>query len=102
MKKIFIRISICSSLFLLLGSVAKAQAADTTGRFQPHGMLWGYSFGDFSYKGDADSVHRTCASMPFATMGSYRHVYLGEYTYNNQTSIDVSPYMHAKEQFLKK
>src|ERR1700719_2829784 len=62
MKKTITKISIYCSLFLVLAGAAKAQNADTTAEFKPHGKLWGYAFGDFAYKGNADTLNSTNAA----------------------------------------
>ncbi len=47
-------------LFLLLISLfnmsrLRAQS-DTAAEFKPHGTFWGLTFGDFAFKGNADTV----------------------------------------------
>ena len=46
-------------LVIVVASLATrlmAQTPDSTKEFKPHGTLWGYVFGDFAFKGSADTV----------------------------------------------
>lgn len=86
MRKTFTRISIYCSLFLMIAGSATAQSSDTATEFKPSGNLWGYTFGDFSYKGNADNLNRGGSNqytgMPMnANTFQYRRIYLG-YNYN--------------------
>jgi hypothetical protein len=92
MNRTITKMSIYCSLFLLLAGTAKAQ--DTTAEFHPGGRLWGYTFGDFAYKGSADNLNRGGSNqytgMPAnANTFQFRRIYLG-YNY------DISPKFSAE------
>src|ERR1700761_7309928 len=94
MKRPFTKIGIYCSLFLSLAGAAKAQMADTTTEFKPSGKLWGYTFGDFAYKGSADNLNRGGSNQYTGMAASantfqFRRIYLG-YTY------DISPKFKAE------
>jgi len=90
-------------LFLSLavsGSLAfrvQAQTQDSTIEFKPHGSLWGLTFGDYVFKGNADSVgdglgrgSNQYSKIPVHTkFFQFRRVYLG-YNY------DISPKLSAE------
>lgn len=93
---------IASSLFILLlilafTHVLKAQSNDSVATFKPHGTLWGLTFGDYVYKGNADTVGsgqgRGTNQYSKVPAGSryfqFRRVYLG-YNY------DISPKFSAE------
>jgi len=94
MNRPFTKFSIYCSLFLSLAGAAKAQTADTTTEFKPGGKLWGYTFGDFAYKGSADNLNRG-GSNQYTGMAAnantfqFRRIYLG-YNY------DISPKFKAE------
>ncbi len=54
---------------------------DTVAEFVPHGKLWGCTFGDFAYKGNADVANRGLnqySGMPAGTsLFQFRRIYLG-------------------------
>ena len=102
MKKFITKASILCSLLAMASGAANAQMADTTTEFKPHGTLWGYTFMDFAYKGNADNIGTAAApvyrgsnvnqyyGMPAnANEFQYRRVYLG-YNY------DISPKFTAE------
>jgi hypothetical protein len=69
------------SLFLM-STVAFSQQNDTTKKeFKPSGKLWGYVFGDFTYKAHTNSLNMSntqYASMPKDnTSFEFRRIYLG-------------------------
>jgi len=93
---------IATPLFILLlimvfTTMLKAQSTDTVAAFKPHGTLWGLTFGDYVYKGNADTVGsgqgRGTNQYSKVPAGSrffqFRRVYLG-YNY------DISPKFSAE------
>src|SRR5580700_5312714 len=111
MKRTFTRISIYCSLFLSLAGAAKAQE-DTTAEFKPHGNLWGYTFGDFAYKSDADNLTGTPTAPVGARGGSnqytgmpanantfqFRRIYLG-YDYDFSPKFSSEFLLAAEDDF---
>jgi len=103
MKKTLTKISIYCSLFLSLAGAAKAQMADTTAEFKPGGNLWGYTFGDFAYKGNADNLNRGGSNqytgmLPNANAFQFRRIYLG-YNYNISQKFSAEFLLAAEDDF---
>jgi len=74
---------------------------DTT--FKPGGQLWGYAFGDFSYKAHADSLNRGGANqysgVPAGrTAFQFRRIYLG-YNYNISPRFSAEFLLAAEDDF---
>jgi len=72
-------------LFLLVTGFAGAQNLDTVTVTEPHGKLYGMTFGDLDYKGNADNLNRGVnqySGYPVnTTLAQFRRIYLG-YIYN--------------------
>ena len=89
MKNTITKIGIFCAMALSAGAANAQSMTDTTTEFKPHGNLWGYTFGDFAYKGSSDNLNRGGSNqytgMPAnANTFQFRRIYLG---YN----FDVSP-----------
>jgi len=103
MKKTLTKISIFCSIALLFASAANAQMADTTSEFKPHGNLWGYSFGDFAYKGNADNLNRG-GSNQYTGMAAgantfqFRRIYLG-YNFDISQKFSTEFLLAAEDDF---
>ena len=73
--------NICLLVILLLSGSAIAQNIDTAIVTEPHGKLYGMTFGDLSYKGNADALNRGVnqySAYPANTnMAQFRRIYLG-------------------------
>ncbi len=75
----------------------RAQTQDSVAEFKPHGTLWGLTFGDYAFKGNADTVNNGLgrgsnqySKIPVdAKFFQFRRVYLG-YVY------DISPRLTAE------
>jgi len=71
-------------IFIFTDSL-RAQNVDTVSPFKAHGNLWGLAFGDYVYKGNADTVggglgrgSNQYSKMPAGTrIFQFRRVYLG-------------------------
>jgi len=103
MKKTITKMSIYCSLFLMAAGAATAQTADTTTEFKPSGNLWGYTFGDLSYKGSTDNLNRGGSNqytgMPAnANTFQFRRIYLG-YNYNISPKFSAEFLMAAEDDF---
>jgi hypothetical protein len=110
MKRSFTKMGIYCSLFLLVAGAAKAQMADTTAEFKPHGTLWGYAFGDLAYKGSTDNIGTAAApvyrggsnqytGMPAnANMFQFRRIYLG-YNYDISKHFSAEFLLAAEDDF---
>jgi len=85
------------SSVLALAINMSAQTTDSTAKFKPHGNLWALTFGDYAFKGNADTVGNPpgrgtnqYSKMPVdARFFQFRRVYLG-YNY------DLSPKFSAE------
>jgi len=86
------KVSICLSALLFSAGAVPAQTdaqADSVVEFKPSGKLWGYAFGDFAFKGSADTINgggrggsNQYTKVPAnANMFQFRRVYLG-YNYD--------------------
>jgi hypothetical protein len=103
MKKSFTKASVYCSLLLSLAGAAKAQDTTTTTEFKPHGNLWGYTFGDFDYKGNADNLNRGGSNqytgMPMnANTFQFRRVYLG-YNFDITQKFSTEFLLAAEDDF---
>ena len=103
MKRSFTKISIYFSLFMILAGTANAQNGDTTTEFKPSGNLWGYTFGDFAYKANADVLNRGGSNqytgMPAnANTFQFRRIYLG-YNYNISPKFTAEFLLAAEDDF---
>ena len=58
MKNTITKIGIFCAMALSAGAANAQSMTDTTTEFKPHGNLWGYTFGDFAYKGSGDNLNR--------------------------------------------
>ena len=88
-------------LFLVISGIIafkiQAQTQDSATAFKPHGNLWGLTFGDYAFKGNADSVNNGLgrganqySKMPIhSKFFQFRRVYLG-YNY------DITPRLSAE------
>ena len=92
MNNTFTKIGLSLSLIATMGAAhAQMQPAmgnDTVAEFKPSGKLWGYTFGDFAYKGGADEAGRGGSNqytkVPVnANEFQFRRIYLG---YNYEIS----------------
>ncbi len=87
MRKTITRISIYTTVIMLLAGAVKAQNLDTVAtEFKPSGKLWGYAFGDYAWKGSTDEKGRGGSNqytkVPLnANLFQWRRIYLG-YDYN--------------------
>jgi hypothetical protein len=90
--------TLCIPVFILLSSIQlHAQTKDTLADFKQRGTLWGLTFGDFAFKGNADTVgdglgrgNNQYSKMPAnSKFFQFRRVYLG-YNY------DISPKLSAE------
>jgi len=102
MKKTITKLSIYLSVFILIAGSASAQT-DTTVEFKPSGNLWGYAFGDFGYKGNADNLNRGGSNqytgmLPNANAFQFRRVYLG-YNYNISQKFTAEFLLAAEDDF---
>jgi hypothetical protein len=84
MKKVSIRLIIGSIFGLLCCANVYAQQADTMDVADPNLTLWGYAFGDYAFKGNADTVNlgrggsNQYTRIPMnSSMFQLRRVYLG-------------------------
>lgn len=109
----FTKFSIYCSLFLSLAGAANAQTADnitspapettTAPEFKPGGNLWGYTFGDFDYKGNADNLNRG-GSNQYTGMAAnantfqFRRIYLG-YNYDIAPKFTAEFLLAAEDDF---
>jgi len=83
-----------------------AQSIDSTTVFKPHGTLWGYVFGDFAFKGNADTVGgglgrgtTQYSKMPQnARLFQFRRVYLG-YNYDISPKFSAEILLAAEDDF---
>lgn len=105
MKKIttYFRLACLSALLVIAGTSVKAQQADTTTEFKPHGKLWGYAFGDYAYKGGADEAGRGGSNqytkVPVNTNEfQFRRIYLG-YTYYISKKFTADLLLAAEDDF---
>ena len=110
MKRSFTKISIYCSICLALAGSAKAQTADTTTEFKPHGQLWGYAFGDLAYKGSSDNIGTATTpsyrggsnqytGMPASSnMFQFRRIYLG-YNYDISQHFSAEFLLAAEDNF---
>jgi len=110
MTKSFKKLSIYCSLFLLTGGAAMAQTADTATEFKPSGKLWGYTFGDYAYKGSTDNIGTATApvyrggsnqytGMPAnASQFQFRRIYLG-YNYDISQHFSAEFLLAAEDDF---
>ena len=103
MRKTITKLSIYSSVLILLAGAAKAQSADTTVEFKPSGNLWGYTFGDFAYKGNADNLNRGGSNqytgmLSNANTFQFRRIYLG-YNYNISQHFSAEFLLAAEDDF---
>jgi len=103
MKNTITKISIFCSMALSVATAANAQNADTTAEFKPHGNLWGYTFGDFAYKGNADILNRGGSNqytgMPAnANTFQFRRIYLG-YNYDISPKFSSELLLAAEDDF---
>ena len=106
----FKKLSIYCSLFLSLGSAAKAQTTDSVAEFVPSGKLWGYAFGDYAYKGSSDNIGTAAApvyrggsnqytGMPAnASQFQFRRIYLG-YNYDISRHFSAEFLLAAEDDF---
>lgn len=82
---------------VILTQKTQAQSVDSAAVFKPHGTLWGLTFGDYVFKGNADTVgsglgrgNNQYSKMPAnSRFFQFRRVYLG-YNY------DLSPKFSAE------
>lgn len=92
MKNTFTKLSIYCTLFVALSGTVNAQSSDTAAvqQFVPSGKLWGYAFGDYAFKGNADTSTKNggrgnnnqYSKVPAnANFFQWRRIYLG-YNYN--------------------
>jgi hypothetical protein len=86
MKRTITKFGIFCSSLLVLAAGVQAQSADTTAEFKPSGTLWGYTFGDYSFKNTGDNLNRGGSNQytgmaPNASEFQFRRIYLG-YNYN--------------------
>jgi hypothetical protein len=114
MKKIttFFRLTCLSAFVVGMGISANAQttpptektnAANDTAAFKPGGQLWGYTFGDFEYKGNADNLNRGGSNQytgqPAQTSAfQFRRIYLG-YNYNISKKFSAEFLLAAEDDF---
>ena len=97
MRKTITKAGIFCAMALSLAGTANAQnmsmdnhpMGDTVTEFKPHGNLWGYTFGDYAFKGATDNLNRGGANQytgmqASASQFQFRRIYLG---YN----FDISP-----------
>jgi len=82
-------------------SVNAQSSSDTA--FKPQGTLWGYTFGDFAYKGNADNLNRGGSNqytgMPInANTFQFRRVYLG-YNYTISPHFSAELLLAAEDDF---
>jgi hypothetical protein len=114
MKKIttFFRLTCLSALLMGVGVSANAQttpptektnAANDTATFKPGGQLWGYTFGDFEYKGNSDVLNRGGSNQytgqPAQTSAfQFRRIYLG-YNYNISPKFSAEFLLAAEDDF---
>ncbi len=56
MKKFFTNFRLLAVAILLSASLSVHAQSSSDTVFKPHGTLWGYAFGDFAYKGNADTA----------------------------------------------
>jgi hypothetical protein len=103
MKKFITKASVYCSLFVMAAGAAQAQMADTTTEFRPHGTLWGYTFGDFAYKGNSDILNRGGSNqytgMPQnANTFQFRRIYLG-YNYDISQKFTAEFLLAAEDDY---
>lgn len=100
MKKLFIFSSLCCVMAMLLAKVSVAQ--DSTSEFKPSGKLWGYAYGDYTWKGGADEKGRGqnyYSKVPLnANFFQFRRVYLG-YDYNISPKFSAEFLLAAEDNF---
>jgi len=99
MNKIFLVIAFPILIFIIVFIPrSQAQSMDTVAPFKPGGNLWGLTFGDFLYKGNADTVGSSLgrgsnqySKMPAGTrMFQFRRVYLGyNYDFSRKFSAEI-------------
>ena len=97
MKIIIIKILFAGLFYCIFVSNISAQTTDTFESFKPHGTLWGLTFGDYVYKGSADTVgsglgrgSNQYSKIPASSrFFQFRRIYLG-YNY------DITPRLSAE------
>ena len=107
MNKLY-TISFCAILLLNLSSEDRlnAQVTDTLETFKPHGNFWGLTFGDYAYKGSADTVgdglgrgNNPYSKIPASSrFFQFRRVYLG-YMYDISPRFSAEVLLAAEDDF---
>jgi len=107
MKQIY-KICFCSFLLLVCSAqcVVYGQTTDSIEKFKPHGNLWGYAFGDYMYKGSADTVggglgrgNNQYSKIPASSrFFQFRRIYLG-YNYDITPRLSAEILLAAEDDF---
>ncbi len=104
MKNSIKKFSLACTTMLLLAQGSQAQVmADSNAAFVPNGKLWGYAFGDLSYKGATDDANRGGSNqytkVPLnENQFQFRRVYLG-YDYNISKNFSAEFLFAAEDNF---
>ena len=93
------------SALLLCGFNATAQNKANDEEFKPHGTLWGYAFGDYAYKANADSVgggrggsNQYTKVVKNTNLFQWRRIYLG-YDYEISKKFSAEFLLAAEDDF---
>ena len=107
-NKTFVKLFLMAALFVFCASTSSAQyvfSNDSSYKAgtENTGRLWGYAFGDFSYKPHADSLTRGGSNQYTgirgnATMFQFRRIYLG-YDYNISKKFSAELLLAAEDNF---
>ncbi len=108
LTKTFFRFSLLLMLFAFFYNVSEAQYVFSNDSLykagqENTGRIWGYAFGDFAYKGHADSLSRGNANQYSGIPKNrnefaFRRIYLG-YDYNISKKFSASLLLAAEDNF---
>ena len=102
MKQLFTKAGLAAAVLLCAGTSMAQSAKDTIPEFKPSGKLWGYVFGDMSFKGSADTL-RTNSNQydrmkANTNLFQFRRIYLG-YNYDISRKFSAEFLLAAEDDF---